>query len=107
VMLAVLLAVCGFPPTLRWIAVVPIIILQFALMVAVSCLIAMAVPFMQDILNLVPLGIRFALFCSGVFYTLDVIPPQWQNLFLANPMANLLYQYRRVLVDGLWPDWAL
>jgi lipopolysaccharide transport system permease protein len=67
----------------------------------------MFVPFVRDLVNIVPTGIQFLLFCSGVFYELNIIPIEWRTVFLMNPMANILYQYRRVFVYQSWPDWHL
>lgn len=107
VLLALLMMLTGRPPTIYWLALIPVIVLQFYFMAVLGCLLAMLIPFFRDLTNLVPIGIRFALFASGVFYTLDTIPDRWLSLFLINPMANLLHQYRLVLVEQTWPDWSL
>lgn len=106
-LLGLLVTFSGQPPTVHWLALAPIILLQFYFMAVLGCLLAMLIPFFRDLTNLVPIGIRFALFASGVFYTLDTIPERWLGVFLSNPMANLLYQYRLVLVEQSWPDWHL
>ena len=105
-MLVVFLIFYGLPPTPHWLALAPVVALQLLLMVVVGCALAMLIPFVRDLLNLVPTGLQFLLFCSGVFYTLDTIPERWRDLFLANPMANLLHQYRRILLEHQWPDWG-
>ena len=44
---------------------------------------------------------------SGIFYSYtDVLIERHQALFLANPMARLIKNYRQVLLDGAWPDWG-
>ncbi len=45
------------------------------------------------------------MFVSGVFYSYEhVIDPQYQRLFLLNPLASLIKNYRTVLIDGSAPD---
>ncbi|QEM84062.1 ABC transporter permease [Halomonas binhaiensis] len=105
-MLGLFLIFYGLPPTVHWLAIVPVIAVQLLLMVVVSCFLAMLVPFVRDISNLIPTGIQFLLFTSGIFYTVDRIPPEWHTLFFSNPMANILHQYRLVLVENQWPDWS-
>ncbi len=105
-MLVLFLIIYGLPPTIHWFALAPVILLQFLLMTVVGCALAMLIPFARDLINLVPTGLQFLLFASGVFYTLDTIPEHWHDLFLSNPMASLLYQYRLILLDGQWPDWT-
>jgi lipopolysaccharide transport system permease protein len=106
-MLAFFLTVGGLPPTLYWLGFIPIFAVHFVLIIAASCLVALIVPFIRDVTYLVPTAIQFLLFCSGVFTTLESIPEAWRSVFLMNPMANILYQYRLIFVHQSWPDWVL
>lgn len=106
-MLAVFLVFYGLPPTLHWLALLPVVIIQLLLMVVVSCLIAIIVPFVRDVSNLVPTGIQFLMFASGIFYTVDHLSGTAQQVFYLNPVANILLQYRLVLLDQQWPDWGM
>lgn len=106
-MLAVFLIFYGLPPTLHWLALIPIILTQLLLMVVVSCLVAVIVPFVRDVSNLVPTGIQFLMFASGIFFTVDHLSETAQQLFYLNPIANILLQYRTVLLDQQWPDWSM
>lgn len=105
-MLGIFLILYGLPPTIHWLAFIPIVLVQLLLMTVVSCTLAMMVPFVRDLTNLIPTGIQFLLFTSGIFYTIDRIPEAWRSLFFTNPMANILYQYRQVFVENQWPDWS-
>ncbi|SFU43418.1 ABC transporter permease [Halomonas korlensis] len=105
-MLGLFLVLYGLPPTIHWLAFIPIVLVQLLLMTVVSCLLAMIVPFVRDLTNLIPTGIQFLLFSSGIFYTIDRIPEEWRSIFFANPMANLLYQYRQIFFENQWPDWS-
>lgn len=105
-MLGIFLILYGLPPTIHWLAFIPIVLVQLMLMTVVSCSLAMIVPFVRDLTNLIPTGIQFLLFTSGIFYTIDRIPEGWRSLFFTNPMANILYQYRQVFVENQWPDWS-
>ncbi|WP_280570844.1 ABC transporter permease [Chromohalobacter sp. 296-RDG] len=105
-MLGIFLILYGLPPTIHWLAFIPIVFVQLMLMTVVSCILAMMVPFVRDLTNLIPTGIQFTLFTSGIFYTIDRIPEEWRSLFFTNPMANILYQYRQVFVENQWPDWS-
>jgi len=43
---------------------------------------------------------------SGIFFDYkQVVLKEHHHLFLLNPMANLLENYRQVLMDGNSPDW--
>jgi lipopolysaccharide transport system permease protein len=46
------------------------------------------------------------MFGSGIFYNYqEVILPEHQGLFLLNPIALLLKNYRQVIMDLQAPDW--
>lgn len=96
----------GLHPGWHWFGLLPVIAMQLLLMSVLGCFLALLVPFVRDITNLIPTGIQFMLFCSGIFYSVDMIPEQWRSLFFINPMANLLYQYREILINQQWPDWS-
>lgn len=105
-LLIVFLLFFGLSPSWHWLGLVPVVLLQLLLMSVLGCFLALLIPFVRDLSNLIPTGIQFMLFCSGVFYSADTIPEKWRSLFFTNPMANLLYQYRQVLMEREWPDWV-
>ncbi len=91
--------------SIHWVALIPIFIVQLFLIVTVSCFVAMIVPYIRDLTNLVPTGIQFIMFASGIFYTVDHISEEWKFYFYLNPIANLIKQYRVVLLENTWPSW--
>ncbi|WP_255875543.1 ABC transporter permease [Microbulbifer elongatus] len=97
----------GLPPSIHWLALIPLILLQLLLIASVSCLIAMVIPFVRDLANLVPTGVQFIMFSSGIFFSVERIPEQWQSIFFANPIANILQQYRTIFLGASWPDLGL
>lgn len=94
----------GHAPNIHWWALFPVIIFQLLLTVTLGTFLAALIPFIRDVSYLVPTGLTFLMFLSGVFYSYQSIPPAWQDVFLMNPIAFLLKCYREVLVDGIWPD---
>lgn len=94
----------GFAPQLQWVSIFLILLAEFALIVGVSFTLALVAPFVGEIRLLIPSALTFLMFLSGVFYKVSVIPPQWSDFFLLNPMANLLMQFRLVIMEGSWPD---
>jgi lipopolysaccharide transport system permease protein len=92
---------------LSWLSLPIIMLVQLMFVSAISLLFAMVIPFVPDFKFLVATGIQLLMFGSGIFYSYeDVIKPEHLTWFLANPMANLISQYRSVLLDGQMPDWT-
>jgi len=98
------LAFQGNTPGLNWLWLVPLVLAQLFLIMAVSFVFAFFIPFANDIKYLVDAGLRMMMFASGVFYSYeDVLLPKHRSLFLLNPMANLITSYRRVLLEDAAP----
>lgn len=81
-----------------------VIVLQALFMIAFCFLLALLVPFVRDLTRVIPIFLQFLLFSSGVFYSTSRIPENWIEIFNLNPVARILSQYRRVLVDGQLPE---
>ena len=94
----------GYPPNEYWWALLPVILVQALLTVAFACAIAAIIPFVRDLAYLVPTGLTFIMFLSGIFYDYQSISPEWQDVFLMNPIAFLLKCYREIFIDGIMPD---
>ncbi|NQU35025.1 MAG: phosphate ABC transporter permease, partial [Bacteroidetes bacterium] len=63
-------------------------------------------PFLPDFKFIISTGMMMLMFGSGIFYSYkDVILAKHQELFLMNPLANLIKNYREVLLEYQTPDW--
>lgn len=94
----------GHTPGLHWLALIPVILVQALLTIMFGSFLAAVIPFLRDLGQLVPTGITFLMFLSGVFYSYERIPADWQHVFLMNPMAFLLKCYREVFIESSSPD---
>lgn len=97
----------GLDVTLVWFTVIFVILTQLLLMIALSLLVAAITPYLPDFRYLIAAGMMALMLGSGIFYSYkDVLLPEHQNLFLMNPVANLIKNYRQVLMDNIQPDWS-
>jgi len=98
------LVFAGYAPGVNWWWLLPLMLTQLVLIMAVSFVFAFLIPFANDIRYLVDAGLRMMMFGSGVFYSYeDVLLPGHREIFLLNPMANLITSYRRVLLEDTAP----
>lgn len=89
-----------------WLSLILIILTQFLLIIAISLLVAAITPFLPDFKYLIGTAMLALMFGSGIFYSYkEVLLPQHQQLFLMNPIANLIRNYRMVLMENTLPDW--
>lgn len=92
--------VLWFIPLLITVVIVTFGICLFALHVGV---------FAEDVTNLVNIGLRMLFYMSGIFYNIETINNQLYRTILQdlNPIANLIYNMRNVLMYskspvGMW-----
>ncbi|MDE1515554.1 ABC transporter permease [Vibrio sp. dsl-7] len=95
----------GISPSLVWLHSIPIIFVQFLLIIGCSLIAALLVPFVRDMSFIIPTGLQFMMFCSGIFFSHHDIPEIAINYFFLNPMAVILVAFRDVLVDGVTPNY--
>ena len=104
VLLFVFLFIYDYFPTIGWFWLIPIVVTQLLLIIAVSFVVAFIVPFARDIQYLIDAGLKMVMFGSGIFYSYkNVFLPEHREYFLMNPIANLIVNYRRVLMENLPP----
>ena len=106
VLLMGILVVYGYTPSISWFWLVPVIIVNYIMIVACAFIASVLVSFIRDISMFIPLGMLFLMFSSGVFFDVREVPnPQMAELILTyNPMAFLLDAYRQVLMHQNTPD---
>lgn len=95
----------GISPSWSWLPL--LLAMQLLLAAACGVFVAVFLPFIHDVKFLVQMGLRVAMFTSGVFYRIDeAIPEQFREYLLLNPLASLISEFRQVLVEGAAPDWT-
>jgi lipopolysaccharide transport system permease protein len=106
ILLLLFVALSGNSPSIAWLAIPILVVVQLVFVSALAIFSAMVVPFLPDLRFLIGTGITLMMFGSGIFYDYaEVIIPEHRGLFLLNPMANLIRMYREVLLGGAWPEW--
>jgi len=100
------IALAGFMPTGMWWWLVPLAVIQYALIIGASLLAAILVCLRRDFQFFIQLGTVFLLFMSGVFWDVRSIgdPELVYWLQLLNPLVVLLDSYRQVLLWGQTPN---
>lgn len=94
---------------ISWVSltVVFVIFAQFLVISAAALVVSAITPFVPDFRLLISTAMLALMFGSGVFYSYtDVVRLDHQRLFLMNPVASLLKNYRQILMKNELPDWA-
>ena len=103
-----LLWVCcnGHPPSLAYVALPLLLILELGVILVFSLPLAAIMPYFPDARVAIDALLRSLMLISGIFFPVEKIP-FYRFFFHLNPMAVLIESYRAVLLDGHWPRWDL
>jgi lipopolysaccharide transport system permease protein len=85
----------------------PVIAILIAFTSAVSLFLSCVQVRFRDIAAALPIILQIGVFLTPVAYSLASIPPRFQSLYLLNPVASLIENFRRVVIHGLTPDVAM
>jgi lipopolysaccharide transport system permease protein len=106
VLMFIFLTFYGLEPGWQWLYIVFIMVVQLTLITSLGLVVAAINAIIPDFRFLVATGMMMLMFGSGIFYNYqEVILPEHQGLFLLNPIALLLKNYRQVIMDLQAPDW--
>ena len=82
---------------------------QLVIILATAAAVAFVCCCIRDVRFLVRSGLTLMMFCSGLFFAIADLAPEWHFWFRLNPMAMIIEQYRAVLLHQSPPDvaWCL
>jgi lipopolysaccharide transport system permease protein len=90
----------GNMPHLAWFWLLPVVLVQYGLILLCSLVGALAVSYMSDFRMMINMGMMFLLFASGIFWDVNNIvdPGQRDLLLIYNPLAFIVDSYRQILM---------
>jgi len=94
----------GINPNYLWLPLV--ILVELLFIIGLTVPLAILVTYMPDFVNLISSILRLLFFLSGIFFSVDRVPPELRDAFLANPVALLMNAFRDIILDGRAPDFA-
>jgi len=101
--LAALLAVEGVAPSLPWLAVPGVLLLQVLFVGGLATLLAAINVFLRDIALALPNLLLVLLFATPIFYPIDTFPPYLRRFAAWNPFYLIAEGYRAPLLRSQWP----
>jgi len=95
----------GFKISITYSALPCLLIIQFLLITTFTFISAAIIPFIPDLRFLIEALLHLLFFLSGIFFSPSSIDAKFKFYFYLNPIANLIENYRKILMYNLWPDW--
>jgi lipopolysaccharide transport system permease protein len=84
---------------------IPILLVQVTFVLGIVLLLAPLNVFYRDIGHVVPLAIQIWMFASPIIYPLSMVPERFRGIYALNPMVGIIDGYRKVLIQGIPPDY--
>ncbi len=103
VLIALLLVHHGGVP-IGFAALPALILIQFVLVTGLVLPIATLAVFYDDVQHILPVLLMVLFYVSPVFYPAELVPQHLRELYLLNPIADLLGAFQLVLYHGQLPD---
>jgi ABC-type polysaccharide/polyol phosphate export permease len=106
--LLALIAIFGLPVTPAMAFVPLALLIQSGFALGLGLFFSALAVFYADIMNVHSILLRLLMYLSGIFYTLDILPPNVQGIINANPLYHLVALLRDPLYAGRLPSaWTI
>jgi lipopolysaccharide transport system permease protein len=104
--LFVMLIAFGSPASVNWLWLLPVLFVNYLFIVASSLVCSYLVCLVRDFSRVIPLGMMFLLFTSGIFWDVHDIgsPEKTELILMLNPLAFLLDANMQILLYNNAPD---
>ena len=102
----VLVLAFGYGASPVWMWLIPVIVVQYLMIVACALIGSFLVCFVRDFSMLISLAMIFLMFTSGIFWDVRSLsdPGLTQIILAVNPLAFVLDAYRQILMYDSAPD---
>ena len=94
----------GVPLTLNVFYAIPIVLIMTIFIAAAALVLSAIQVRFRDIGMALPLLLQIWMFASPVVYPLSAVPESFRTLYMLNPMAGVVENFRRVIVEGAPPN---
>ena len=93
----------GVGPSLRWLEMVPALLLLVVFTVGVALLVSILYVTIRDVQQIWDVVLRLTFFLTPVFYPIELAPEGLQEILMLNPLAVVTVQARHALLDPSAP----
>jgi lipopolysaccharide transport system permease protein len=90
-------------PSILWLPV--LIVPQLLLTFGAAWLVASLGVFLRDIVQGIALVLMVWMYLTPIIYPESIVPEKFRTLINVNPFTPLIRSYRRIILEGLGPDW--
>jgi ABC-type polysaccharide/polyol phosphate transport system ATPase subunit/ABC-type polysaccharide/polyol phosphate export permease len=89
----------GIAPALRWLEMVPVLLLLLVFTVGLGLLLSCLYVSIRDVQQIWTVVLRMLFFLTPVFYPIELAPEGLQKILMLNPLAVVTVQARHTMLD--------
>lgn len=104
--LLIMMAFYGVMPSVKLLAIVPLILVAAALALAIGLWLGPINVRFRDVKHTVPFMLQIGMYASPIVYPLSQVPAEWKALYSLNPMVGVIEGFRWAVFDRGSPDFA-
>lgn len=97
--LGFLVLVGGLEPSAEWLQLVPIVTLILCFALGLGLLMAALYVRFRDIQPMWDVGTQMLFYASPILYVATIVPGEYLQMYLCNPLASLFTQVRHAMID--------
>ena len=90
----------GVELTWDWWQIVPLLLMLIVLSVGIGMLLAALYPRFRDIAPIWDVGSQVLFYLSPVLYVVTMLPEQYRQEYMLNPLAMIFTQFRHAVIDN-------
>lgn len=99
------LIVSGNFPGLPFLAILPLIILLIAFAIGLGTTLGILNVFFRDVGQFFGIFLTFWFWLTPIVYPISILPENFREIIMLNPMAPLVGAFQEILVHHQWPEW--
>ena len=103
-MFAALLVYYQVAPTLTWLWVVPVFLIQTILSLGLMLYLAPLNAMYRDVGQAIPLAIQVWMYATPIMYPASIVPESIRPYYFLNPMAVFIESYRSAMLHNQMPN---
>ena len=92
----------GYAPTLYWLQIVYYLFCTIVLVLGISWMTSSIVVFFRDLGQIVTMIIQFGFWLTPIFWSVKILPVEYQGMLQYNPAYYIVEGYRDSLIYHVW-----
>lgn len=101
----------GYSPTIYWLQIPYYVLCTVILVLGLSWLTSSIVVFFRDLGQIIAMIIQFGFWLTPIFWSIKILPSEYQGLIKYNPIFYVIDGYRDSLIHNIWiwekPVWTV